>query len=165
MTSTSAINFRYFVISRKSVRIIIFLSLFLWCLGFSVNSLIPENKAIIFYPLLKQIYSTVCHQVEYKSFQANGIIFLVCARCSGIYFGALLVSVLFLIYPKKISFKIDYLFIAAAPMLIDVIFYSAGIYAYSKTIAFITGLIFGSVVIFFILISIEDHLLKGYIKA
>lgn len=164
MIELSAENFKYFLIQRRTVRIIIFLSLLLWCFGFPFASLFPKSEAIIFYPFLKQIYSTVCHQIDYKSLGINGINFLVCARCSGIYLGSLLSSVLFLFLTEKISSKIDYLFISAAPMLIDVIFYSTGIYPYSKIIAFITGLIFGFAVIGFILISIEDHLLKGHIK-
>ena len=145
----------------RSIRIIIFLSLAIWCLGFTYASLFPKSQMVILYPLLKQVYSTVCHQIPYKSIEVNGINFLVCARCSGIYFGGLLISMFFLFSFRNYSLKVSYLFIAAIPMLTDVILYSTGVYAYSKIIALVTGFIFGFVVVSFILSSIEKILLKG----
>ena len=101
MTELTLVNFKRFFIQRRTVRIIILSSLFFWCLGFTFNSFSPKSGAIIFYPFLKQIYSTVCHQTDYKSIEFNGINFLVCARCCGIYFGALLGAVYLLFAAKK----------------------------------------------------------------
>ena len=150
--------------SRRTIRLTLFLLLLVWCFGFSFNSLFPYNRIIIFYPLLKQVYSNVCHQISYKCFELNGIHFLVCARCTGIYTGALLSSLLFLFSSKGISLKINYLFIAAVPMVLDVFLYSTGVYSYSKDIFFVTGLLPGFFAFVFILISIENYLLKDYIK-
>ena len=142
------------------VRFFIFLSLLLWCLGFTYASIFPKSPMLILYPLLKQFYSSVCHQIGYKTIQFNGINFLVCARCSGIYFGGLIASILFLFPPKSHSLKIKYLFIAAVPMLVDVGLYSTGIYEYSKIIALSSGLLFGFVAVSILLIIIENNLLK-----
>jgi uncharacterized membrane protein len=149
-----------FSVNKKVIRFIIFLSLLLWCLGFTYASLFPKSQMIILYPLFKQFYSSVCHQIDYKTIQLNGINFLVCARCSGIYFGGLVASILFLFSSKSHSIEINYLFIAAFPMLIDVILYSTGVYQYSKLIALGSGLLFGFVAISILLIIIENYLLK-----
>lgn len=142
------------------VRFFIFLSLLLWCFGFTYASIFPKSPMFILYPLLKQFYSSVCHQIGYKTIQLNGINFLVCARCSGIYFGGLVASILFLFPSKSHSLKIKYLFLAAVPMLVDVVLYSTGVYEYSKIIASGTGLLFGFVAISILLIIIENNLLK-----
>jgi uncharacterized membrane protein len=112
-------------------------------------------------PELKQFYSSVCHQIGYKTIQLNGINFLVCARCSGIYFGGLIASIIFLFSSKSRSLKINYLFIAAIPMLVDVILYSTGVYEYSKIIALSSGLLFGFVSISILFIIIENYLLEN----
>lgn len=49
-------------------------------------------------------------------------------------------------------------------MLADVIFYSLGLYEYSKIIAAITGVLFGSTVFLYILDAIENSLYKKLIK-
>jgi uncharacterized membrane protein len=149
-----------FAANKTVIRFIIFLSLLLWCLGFTYASLFPNSRMIILYPLIKEFYSAVCHQIGYKTIQLNGINFLVCARCSGIYFGGLIASLIFLFSSKSHSLKINYLFIAAIPMLIDVSLYSLGVYEYSKIIALSSGLLFGFVSIGILLIIIENYLLK-----
>jgi uncharacterized membrane protein len=151
-------------IGKRSIKITIFLFLGLWCLGFTYASLFPQSKMIVLYPLVKQFYSTVCHQIAYKSIEINGFNFLVCARCSGIYFGGLLSSIIFLFFSVPYSFKISYIFIAAIPMAADVILYSIGIYSYSKIIALATGFLFGFFVVSFILISLENFFIKRKYK-
>jgi uncharacterized membrane protein len=150
-----------FSANKTVIRFFIFLSLLIWCFGFTYASLFPNSRMLIMYPLLKEFYSSVCHQIGYKTIQLNGINFLVCARCSGIYFGGLIASIVFLFYPKSHTLKINYLFIAAIPMLVDVALYSLGVYEYSKIIALSSGLLFGFISISILLIIIESYLLKG----
>lgn len=45
-------------------------------------------------------------------------------------------------------------------MLLDVIFYSIGLYNYNKFVSAITGFLFGSVVFLYILDAIEKSLYK-----
>ncbi|MDP2365676.1 MAG: DUF2085 domain-containing protein, partial [Ignavibacteria bacterium] len=103
----------------------------------------------------KIIYSNVCHQNDHKSFTCNDISFLVCARCTGIYFGAFISSLTILFVNFNLSFKTKYLYIFSVPMLLDVIFYSSGIYQYNKYFASLTGILFGSGIFLYILSAIE----------
>ena len=146
---------------KKSFRIIAFFILAIWCFGFTFGSLFTQSKALILYPLIKEFYSTVCHQIAYKTIEMNGINFLVCARCSGIYFGGLLSSIIFLFTTRSYKLDVKFIFLAAIPMTIDVILHSSDVYTYSKIIALATGFIFGFVTIGFVLISIENLFIKG----
>ena len=150
-----------FLNGKKSFRIIAFFILAIWCFGFTFGSLFPQSKALILYPLIKEFYSTVCHQIAYKTIEMNGINFLVCARCSGIYFGGLLSSIVFLLTTRSYKLDVKFIFLAAIPMAIDVILYSSGVYTYSKTIALATGFLFGFITIGFVLTSIENLFIKG----
>lgn len=88
---------------------------------------------------------------------------LVCARCAGIYFGALIAGLTVLLF-QFASIKIKTLLILSLPLFMDVIFATVGIYSYSKTLAFTTGLILGSTVSLFLLYEIENLLMNKPIK-
>ena len=64
--------------------------------------------------------------------------------------GGLLSSSIFLIISTLNLKSGKLMLIASIPMLIDVVLYSSGLYYYSINIAFITGLLFGSVGIAYI---------------
>ncbi len=147
-----------FISRKRAFRILLFLSLVVWCIGFSFNSLFNGTIAAgITYPFLKKIFHMVCHQLDEKTFTVNGAKLFVCARCTGIYLGALLSSVASLIFAKRITLGIKLLYISMIPMLIDVAATTFKIYDYSKTLAFFTGLFFGSVVFVYILTAIENN--------
>jgi len=151
-------GFNRFFTSRIFIRIIFFISAALWCIGFLSGALLPDSAyAIIASPFLKKIYGAVCHQHIEKTFLINGHYFLVCARCTGIYFGALLISLLSIFTFRKLPGRMNLLYLSALPMLIDVASTTMGIYQYSKIIALITGLFFGSAVFAYILASIENN--------
>lgn len=139
------------------LRILIFSLILFWCLGFSITSFFPDNIFIVFYPFLKHVYSFVCHQVDYKTFRVNDIHFLVCVRCTGIYSGALMASLVFIFYNVNLDLNSKFLFFAAVPMILDIIFYSIRFYDYSAPIAFSTGIIFGSTAIVYILIVLQKY--------
>ena len=144
--------------NKKVLRTIIFLSLLIWCFGFSFNLLFGNSiESAIAYPFLKKIYHTVCHQLDEKTFSINGEKLLVCARCTGIYLGALISSIASLIFIRNISIKMKLLYFSMIPMLIDVLSTTLGVYTYSKELAFFTGLFFGSVVFIYILAAIENN--------
>ncbi|MCK5457600.1 MAG: DUF2085 domain-containing protein [Melioribacteraceae bacterium] len=89
------------------------------------------------------LYSHVCHQQPEKVISIDGHNLLVCSRCTGIYLGSFVSSLILLFVPViKIS-KIKYLVFATVPMLIDVILYSSGVYTYSKELALFSGILFG----------------------
>ncbi len=107
-----------------------------------------------------RIYSNVCHQDSVKSFFIGGQKLEVCARCTGIYTGAFLFGILGLMFQNLSPRDKKWLFYSMVPMAADVIFYSMGLYSYSKWAAFSTGLILGSVSILYIFTGIEDYFLE-----
>jgi uncharacterized membrane protein len=110
-------------------------------------------------PFIKKAYSNVCHQESYKVIAIGGHQFLVCARCLGIYTGVLIFSFI-LIFIKIIPKHIIKLIIISIVMIFaDIIFYTTGLYGYSKIIAFGTGLFSGSVTFIYILNELENYLL------
>ncbi|MBK8945667.1 MAG: DUF2085 domain-containing protein [Ignavibacteriae bacterium] len=100
----------------------------------------------IFYifPFLKYNYTIVCHTQSEKLINYFGYHTLVCARCSGIYFGSLF-SIILILFRIEKSVSTKQLFIFSIPLFLDVIFTSFGIYSYIHLISFITGLLLGSV--------------------
>ena len=132
----------------------------LWCFGIIVPALSNSGESKIFSTFfLNKFYSLVCHQNPNKTFILNGNELEVCARCTGIYFGAFLFSILTFVFPVPEIKSKNLLIAGMIPMLIDVVFYSTGIYSYSKAIAFSTGLILGSVCILYIFVSL-DHFIS-----
>jgi len=135
----------------KYIKLLLLFGLAIWCTGFLLPIYFPEIVGNnIFYRFLKLCYSEVCHQSKAASFYINDSYLLVCARCSGIYLGAFLVLI-FLSF-KKSFFKLSLkpLIIFTAPMILDAIAVRFGIYTYSKFNAFITGVLFGSIIIIYI---------------
>jgi uncharacterized membrane protein len=129
-----------------------------WYLGLSFPIIFPSTQFIILTPLLRHVYSNVCHQESYKVIGICGHQFLVCARCLGIYTGVLLFSFIS-IFKKIIPRHINMLIIVSVVMILaDILFYSTGLYGYSKYIAFGTGIFSGSVTFIYILNEFENYL-------
>lgn len=87
---------------------------------------------------------------------------LVCARCSGIYAGAFLGSIISFFFSIRI--KNRHLSGAIALMLIDVLLVTIGVYEYQKTIAFFTGIILGCIAFLYLyeaLVSLFVELKSG----
>ncbi len=150
------------LISRKLLRIILFILAFIWFFGI-ISYCFDFSSLTAFYPFQKQIYSTVCHQNINKSFTCNGIPFLVCARCTGIYSGVLIAALIILFLTKPIKIKTNLLLLFSLPMLTDVILVNIGAYNYSRFLSAFTGLLFGSAVFLYILASIENLLFRNQI--
>lgn len=130
----------------------------IWSSGIFSRILLPGTVFKIFPGIfLDKIYSLVCHQDTAKSIFISGNKLQVCARCTGIYIGGLIFSVMALVFPRITPRSKKWLLLSLVPMAADVILYSVGIYDYSKWIAFITGLILGSASILYIFTVIEDY--------
>jgi uncharacterized membrane protein len=142
----------------RPIKAIINFLLVVWCVGFILPVIIPPLA-----PLLNIVYRNVCHQDLSKVIYAGNYHFLVCSRCTGIYIGLLVSSILIWIKPN-IKLPLKYFIIASLPMLLDVIFYSTGIYNYFRSIALLTGLVFGSSGFFYIWNGIEKLLNELYLK-
>ena len=116
----------------------------LWLLGIFSEVIIPHFDSLAFlYPYLKFLYSHVCHQQPEKVLSIDAHNLLVCSRCTGIYLGSFISSLILLLVPVIKIRNIIYLLLATIPMVIDVILYSSGIYTYSKNIALFSGTLFG----------------------
>ncbi len=149
--------FKFQSIKRSAFRFSLFFLLTIWIIGF-LSPCLEINFLLPFYPFQKMIYSNVCHQNPTKSLGCNNGLFLVCARCSGIYFGAIISSLILIFYKHQINFKTKYLYLLSVPMIIDVTFLTFNIYNYNKFASAFTGFLFGSAVFVYILGGIENLL-------
>ena len=146
---------------RRVILINIFLVFVLtaWCAGFLLPLYLPEIAGNnLFYQFFKLCYSHVCHQNEEASFYINGSHILVCARCSGIYLGALVVLILLLFKRTGMNLSLLPLLLFSFPLIIDAVAVRLHIYTYSKFNAFITGILFGSIFIIYIFETIINSL-------
>lgn len=141
-----------------NLKLFFILLIFLWTLGIFSPCLIKREN-LLTYHILKMVYSPVCHQNPERSFSCNHLYLMVCARCTGIYFGALVVSLLNLL-PVSVSISKKFLLYSAIPMLIDIISINLGFYHYNKVIAFVTGNIFGASVFIFIFEVVKDYFIE-----
>lgn len=140
------------------IKIILLTGLVLWNIGIFSPCLIGKDN-LFTYHLIKFFYSPVCHQKIEKSFTCNHLQFMVCARCTGIYFGAMITAFLNLL-PVTVSISKRLFFYSTIPMIIDIIFINLGVYNYNKVISFITGNIFGASVFIFIFEVVKDYFLE-----
>lgn len=104
-------------------------------------------------------FSLVCHQIPERSFFIAGHPFAVCARCFGLYAGFTLAT---FAYPLVCSLKKTdapprkWLFIAAAPLLIDYSLGALGIWSNTHSSRFITGALLGAVAVFYTMPGLLD---------
>jgi len=129
-----------------SARLGLTLVLFIWLLGVFIEWIIPIFPQLAFLlPFAEKSCSLVCHQQQSKLIGESIYHTLVCSRCTGIYSGFFAVSIFSLFYKKFNEPQLKLLVIFSVPMLADVLLYSIGLYDYSKSLAFVTGLLLGSI--------------------
>lgn len=134
------------------------LMLLIWILGFFIEFFIKFSPGLILlHPFLDKTYSGLCHQDPQKAIISGISHTLVCSRCAGIYIGAFLSSLIAILHMPKFITAPKYLVYAGIPMLADVALASLGVYSYSKTLAFLTGLLLGSVSFFYILYGLQKY--------
>ncbi|MFA7420751.1 MAG: DUF2085 domain-containing protein [Melioribacteraceae bacterium] len=127
------------------IRLLIVFTLLFWVAGIFLEWIIPlVPNSVLALPILQNAYSHVCHQQSHKLLGESVYHSLVCARCSGIYLGFFLVSIISLIWKLPSEPRVKYFLFAMLPMVADVFLYSIGIYSYSKILALFTGLLLGS---------------------
>jgi len=103
------------------------------------------EKAVFAFPVLNDLYGKVCHQEISKTLEVNNYPLLVCARCSGIYFGAFIFSIISLVTAEKFYQHKLLLPTIIVIVFIDVSISTLGLINYSKISAFTTGFLLGSV--------------------
>lgn len=140
------------------VRFFLLSLLAIWITGFFLPLFTTIKNPLTNF-VMTRFYSTVCHQEGFKCISVNNSSMLVCARCAGIYFGALIAAISSLFNIRSLISK-KLLLISILPLVTDVFLISFGIYSYSKSLAFFTGIIFGSVIYHFIIAEIDKLNLK-----
>ena len=146
--------------TRIYFRFIAFTSLLAWCAGFTLNAFTNGSDiSIAATPLFNFFYDNVCHQDNDKIISLNGFGILVCARCTGIYIGALVASVLLLFPLQKKEIPIKIFSLASFLLLTDVLLNNFVFSSYNKISAFTTGIFFGSICLIIVLNVLEKHFL------
>lgn len=118
----------------------------LWCAALFIPPIIAhfespsQNISLTSY----RCFSPICHQFESRSLAVFGHKLAVCARCGGIYFGALIGVLLYpyIRFGKNRSLRAMWI-IAGFPMLADVLLDFLGIHDSSIGTRLATGLFFG----------------------
>ena len=110
-------------------------------------------------------FSYVCHQIPERSFFIAGHQFAVCARCTGLYAGFTLATI---VYPLVRSLRQietparKWLFIAAAPLAIDFTLGFLGIWNNTHLSRFATGALLGAVAVFYVMPGLMDLSLREW---
>ena len=118
-------------------------------------------------PLIYSCFSTVCHQIPFRSFHLFGFPLAVCARCLGIYAGFLGGLVL---YPFQRGFssvrlpKPAFFLIVSAPIALDAIASRLGFWPGSNIFRFATGFLWGSILPFYFLTGLGELALRAHKK-
>lgn len=112
---------------------------------------------------LYQAFSYACHQAPDRSFFIAGQPLAVCARCTGLYAGFALAAV---VYPLLTSLRRTHpperkwLFLAVGPLAIDFGLGVLGIWENTHTSRFLTGALFGAVVVFYVMPALAELSLR-----
>jgi uncharacterized membrane protein len=112
---------------------------------------------------LYQAFSHLCHQQPDRSFFVVGHPLAVCARCTGVYVGIALTT---LLYPLLTSLRRTdpparkWLFIAAAPLAIDFGLGLLGIWENTHSSRFLSGALFGGAVVFYVMPALVELSLR-----
>ncbi|HYE73297.1 MAG TPA: DUF2085 domain-containing protein [Blastocatellia bacterium] len=104
--------------------------------------------------IIHQSFSAICHQMPGRSFHLFGFAFSVCARCTGIYFGAFIGACCypFLRGLQQVSFPHRrWLIFASIPISIDFFGGLSGLFVNTHFSRVMTGMIAGFAGIFFII--------------
>ena len=109
--------------------------------------------------ILNNAYSLVCHQTGSDLLHLANNHLLVCTRCAGLYFGALLFIILLIAKPFKVKWGLKPFFFFSAPLIVDAIAIRMGIYNYSAAFTFVTGFVCGAIIIIYIINTIENSFL------
>ncbi|MBK9099613.1 MAG: DUF2085 domain-containing protein [bacterium] len=134
----------------------------IWIIGFLTPILIRIDNPITNFLLIKS-YSNLCHQENEKCIVLINQSMLVCARCTGIYLGAFIAGLISL-FKKSNEINFNKINIMSLPMFLDVFFSTIGIYKYSQTLAFITGLAFGGMIYMIVISELENLIINRSVR-
>ncbi|MFA7288771.1 MAG: DUF2085 domain-containing protein [Melioribacteraceae bacterium] len=132
--------------NKRKLDWLLFLFIAIWYSGIYIYLFISFFPPLVYaFPFVNQLYSLVCHQNPAKLITITFGNTLVCARCTGIYSGVILLSFISL-FNNLIEIKSKKPFyLSVFVLFIDVLMTTFKIYDYSKLIAFSTGIFFGGI--------------------
>ena len=110
-------------------------------------------------------FSTLCHQMPERSFFVAGHQFAVCSRCSGLYAGFTVMTLCYpLVRPLRRTDQLPrrWLFVAAVPLAIDFALGFFGIWENTHLSRLLTGLLLGSVAVFYVMPGLIQINLKDW---
>lgn len=134
----------------------------IWIIGFLTPILFRIDNHVTNFLLIKS-YSNLCHRDTEKCIVIINESMLVCARCAGIYLGTFITGLISLC-KKSNEINFNKIIIMSLPMFLDVFFSTIGIYKYSQTLAFITGLAFGSMIYMIVISELENLIINRSVR-
>jgi len=93
--------------------------------------------------ILYCFFSPLCHQMPERSFEFFGYKLAVCQRCSGIYLGLFIGSLLLINVDRNEKSRRNYALVACIPLCVDFLLARLNIWSGVAMIRFATGLLFG----------------------
>jgi uncharacterized membrane protein len=114
--------------------------------------------------MIYQFFQVACHQIPDRSFHVEGHAFAVCARCFGLYAGALAgVAVYPLARPLTRAWAParGWLLLAAAPTAVDFALGFTGLWDNTHWSRFSTGTLLGAVAAFYVVPGLVDLFRRG----
>jgi uncharacterized membrane protein len=139
-------------INKRVYTILILLTAF-WCIGILLAPALQANHPVAS-AIVYSAYSPICHQIDHRCFHLFEAKWGVCIRCSAIYFSFFLSLLLYPLFRRLSSPLFPgrwWIALAVAPMILDVLLNFTGIHPSTPLTRTITGMLFGSVLPFYIL--------------
>jgi uncharacterized membrane protein len=134
--------------------LIFFSAVSLWCSMIITAPLLAKNEHGFASGITYLFFSKICHQIPDRSFFMFGKQFAVCSRCTGLYLGFLLGTIIYPIInklkPNWIPAK-KYFYLAGIPISIDIVIRFVQIAENTFYSRLITGLLLGATTVFFVL--------------
>ena len=109
------------------------------------------------------VFTPICHQIPSRSFHLFGEPLAVCARCLGIYFGALGGIGLYPLingFSKLALPKARIFILVSVPIIIDAGGNFLNLWVSSHWIRFMTGFLWGLILPFYFIVGVSDFVLK-----
>ena len=109
------------------------------------------------------MFNWFCHQIAERSLSVDWFVMIVCARCAGIYVGALLGLVIWGFSRKTESPFVGLLCacVGMFPLLVDGVLQLSGVWESVNWLRFLTGLFCGSLLMFGLLIAVPIKMKTG----
>lgn len=118
-----------------------------WCGGILLAPALHASHPDIS-SFLYSLYTPICHQIDARSFHLFGAKLGVCYRCSSIYFSFFLSLLAYPLFQRLTSPSVpgrQWIALAVAPMVVDVLLNLTGIHPSSPFTRTISGALFGTI--------------------